>query len=125
MSETLKSKILSGLFWQYCQRIGKQLVGFIVSIILARLLLPEDFGAIALIGVFITISNIFVDSGFGNALIQRKDIDDVDTSSVFYTNIVISVSIYVIIYIISPFVAQFYEMPILCALFAFRHCRLY
>lgn len=113
---TLKSKILSGLFWQYFQRIGNQLVGFIVSVILARLLLPEDFGAIALIGVFITISNIFVDSGFGNALIQRKDIDDVDTSSVFYTNIVISVSIYVIIYIISPFVAQFYEMPILCAL---------
>ena len=72
MSETLKSKILSGLFWQYFQRIGNQLVGFIVSIILARLLLPEDFGAIALIGVFITISNIFVDSGFGNALIQRK-----------------------------------------------------
>ena len=115
-SLSLKHKILSGVFWQYFQRIGNQLVSFFVSILLARLLLPEDFGAIALIGVFITISNIFVDSGFGNALIQKIEIDDVDTSSVFYLNIVISIILYGLIYIISPFVADFYELPIVSSL---------
>ena len=63
--KSLKRSVLTGLFWQYFQRIGAQTVSFIVSIILARLLLPADFGAIALIGVFITICNIFIDSGLG------------------------------------------------------------
>ena len=69
---SIKSKVISGIFWQYAQRLSAQIVQFIVSLILARLLLPEDFGTIAIIGVFITISNLFIDSGFGNALIQKK-----------------------------------------------------
>ena len=94
MSNNLKTRVLKGLFWQYFQRIGAQAVSFIVSIILARLLTPDDFGTIALIGVFITICNIFIDSGFGNALIQRKSIDEIDTSSVFYTNLGVSLILY-------------------------------
>ena len=69
---SIKSKVISGIFWQYAQRLSAQIVQFIVSLILARLLLPEDFGTIAIIGVFITISHLFIDSGFGNALIQKK-----------------------------------------------------
>jgi len=79
MSE-LKQTVFSGMIWQYSQRLGTQGIQFVVSIILARLLLPSDFGLIALIGVFITLSNLFIDSGFGNALIQKKEIHDVDCS---------------------------------------------
>lgn len=111
MENNLKSKVLSGLFWQYFQRIANQLVGFIVSIILARLLLPEDFGVVALMGVFITVSNIFIDSGFGNALIQRKSIDELDTSSVFYINLFVSFFLYGLLFIISPVIARYYGMP--------------
>lgn len=116
MDNNLRGKVLSGLFWQYFQRIANQLVSFVVSIILARLLLPEDFGTIALIGVFITISNIFIDSGFGNALIQRKYIDKLDTSSVFFTNLSISIVLYFVIFGISSFVAKYYNIPVLCDL---------
>lgn len=113
MAESFKRNIISGIAWQYFQRIGNQLIHFVVSIILARILLPEDFGTVALIGVFVTISNIFIDSGFGNAIIQRKNIDDVDTSSVFYLNVAISILIYWISFFCAPIIAVFYEMPIL------------
>lgn len=92
------------------------MIHFIVSLVLARLLTPDDFGTIAMLGVFISISNIFIDSGFGNALIQRKEIDDIDTSSVFYLNIVISIIIYSIVFLCAPFVSIFYGMPQLTAL---------
>lgn len=116
MKESLKVEVLSGLFWQYFQRIGNQLVSFVVSIILARLLGPEDFGTIALIGVFITISNIFIDSGLGNALIQRKKIDELDVSSVFYANLIISLFLYGLLFILSPIIARYYNMPSICNL---------
>lgn len=110
---SLKQNVLVGLFWQYFQRIGSQTVSFIVSIILARLLVPADFGAIALISVFITICNIFIDSGLGNALIQRKEIDETDTSSVFYTNIVVAAILYCGLFFSAPMVSRFYDMEIL------------
>jgi len=116
MEQDLKSEVIGGLFWQYLQRIGSQAVSFIVSIILARLLAPSDFGTIALTSVFITISNVFIDSGFGNALIQCKKIDETDTSSVFYTNLAISGFLYIAIYICSPYIATFYKQPQLCLL---------
>lgn len=116
MKDSFKGKILAGLFWQYFQRIANQLVHFVVSIILARLLLPEDFGLVALIGFFITVSNIFIDSGFGNALIQRKTIDELDTSSVFYTNLLIGLFFYMLLFIISPIMARYYDLPSLCNL---------
>ena len=111
MSESLKKNVLTGIIWQYVQKLGTQAVQFIVSIILARLLCPEDFGTIALLGVFISLSNLFIDSGFGNALIQRKNIDDVDCSSVFYLNIGVSLIIYLIVFLSAPFVASFYKIP--------------
>lgn len=113
---TFRSKILGGLFWQYFQRIGAQTVSFVVSIILARLLLPSDFGSIALIGVFITISNIFIDSGLGNALIQRKSIDELDRSTVFFVNLALAVVLYILIFFTAPLVADYYASPVLCPL---------
>lgn len=107
--------ILSNFIWRFAERCGAQAVNFIVSIILARLLLPSDYGAIALLSVFITILNVFVDSGFGNALIQKKDADDLDFSSVFYFNMIICFMLYGIVFLCSPLIAKFYRMPELTA----------
>lgn len=104
----MKTKILSGLLWKFAERIGAQGVGFIVSIILARLLSPEDYGLISLITIFISISSVFVSSGFGNALIQKKDADEIDFSSVFFFNIFMSIMLYIILFLMSPNIADFY-----------------
>lgn len=108
------NNIISSLVWKFAERISAQLVTFIVSIILARLLSPQDYGNIALVTVFITIANVFVVSGFGSALIQKQKTDNIDFSSVFYANIVFSCFLYSLIYFMSPIVANFYDSPILC-----------
>lgn len=114
MSESgLQKKVFSGLFWKFGERIGAQAVSFLVSIILARLLLPSDYGVIALITIFIDIANVFVSSGFGAALVQKKDADEVDFSSVFYFSILMSWALYGIVFAVAPVVAGFYEKPIL------------
>ena len=110
-----KERVLSGLVWKFGERITAQLISLIVSIILARLLTPTDYGAVALVMVFITIANVFVTNGFGSALIQKKDADNLDFSSVFYINIGISIVLYFLLYLIAPIVAEFYEMPVLTA----------
>ena len=83
-----KNKLLANLIWRFAERCGAQVVQFIVSIILARILLPETFGTVALVIVIAQIFQVFVDSGLGNALIQKKDADDLDFSSVFWFNVV-------------------------------------
>ncbi len=88
-------------------------MSFLVSIILARLLLPSDYGVIALITIFIDIANVFVSSGFGAALVQKKDADEVDFSSVFYFSIVMSWVLYIIVFLGAPAVAGFYDKEIL------------
>lgn len=77
-------KIVSNLIWRFAERVGAQLVSFVVSIVIARLLTPSDYGVVALITVFIAILQVFVDSGLGNALIQKKDADNIDFSTVFF-----------------------------------------
>lgn len=104
-----KEKVLSNLFWRFLERTGAQSVALIVSIVLARILSPTDYGIIALITVFINILNVFVDSGLGTALIQKKDADDIDFSTVFYTNIVFCVLLYIIMFFVAPFLATFYK----------------
>lgn len=110
-SSNIKSKTISGLFWRFAERCGAQLVSFIVSIVLARLLMPSDYGIIAMVTVFITISQVFVDSGMGNALIQKKNADDIDFSTVFYFNIFLCAIIYLILFFVSPLIAVFYKNP--------------
>lgn len=105
----LKQKTISGLAWRFFERCGAQGVNLLVQIILARLLLPEMFGTIALVTVFINILQIFIDSGMGNALIQKKNADDTDFSSVFYFNIVLSVFLYIGMFAISPYIAKFFD----------------
>lgn len=100
--------VLSNLIWRFAERIGAQLVGLIVSIVLARLLEPDAYGTIALITVFTTILQVFVDSGLGNALIQKKDADNIDFSTVFYTNIVFCCVLYSLLFISAPYISDFY-----------------
>ena len=114
--ENTKQNVMSNLIWRFAERCGAQLVGFIVSIVLARILMPEEYGTVALITVFTTLFQVFVDSGLGNALIQKKDADDIDFSTVFYTNIVFCIVLYIIIFFISPLIAYFYNRPELIAL---------
>ncbi len=109
----MRGKVISSLAWKFGERIAAQLVTFIVSIVLARLLTPEHYGTLAIINIFIAIANIFVVCGFGNSLIQKKDADETDFSSVFYFNIVMSVVVYGIVFFAAPFISEFYNMPIL------------
>lgn len=101
--------VISNLIWRFAERCGAQLVTFIISIVLARILAPEDYGQIALITVFTTIMQVFVDSGLGTALIQKKDADDLDFSSVFYFNFAVCLILYAVMFVASPFIAGFYN----------------
>lgn len=102
-------KVFSNFIWRFAERCGAQLVTFIVSIVLARILTPSDYGTIALVTVFITILQVFIDSGLSTALIQKKDADDLDFSSVFYFNFVICIILYLIMFVSAPLIADFYK----------------
>lgn len=104
----MKSTI-SNLLWRFAERCGSQGVQFVVSILLARLLTPENYGTIALVTVFTTILQVFVDSGLSTALVQKKNADDLDFSSVFYFNILVCVILYVAIFAAAPAIALFYN----------------
>ena len=110
-NEIGKTKIITSLLWKFIERIGTQGIQFIVMIILARFLLPEDFGLIVVVTVFISIATVITQSGFNTALIQAKKIDEIDLSSVFYLNLFIATILYTILYFISPFIATFFEQP--------------
>ena len=107
--EVTKRNFFTNVLWRFLERIGTQTVSFIVSIILARLIAPEYYGKIALITVFTAILQVFVDSGLGNALIQKKDADDLDFSTVFFTNIAFCIVLYGLLFIAAPFIAKFYS----------------
>lgn len=110
-----KKRVVNNFIWRFLERCGAQGVTLVVSIVLARLLNPEIYGTVALVTVFTTIMQIFVDSGMGNALIQKKDADDLDFSSVFYFNILICSVLYLIMFFAAPFIAAFYKIPELTA----------
>lgn len=103
-----KNVTITNFLWRFAERSGAQIVTFIVSIVLARLLMPEDYGTIALVTVFTTILQVFVDSGLGSALIQKKDADDLDFSSVFIFNFIVCIILYLIMFFIAPVIAKFY-----------------
>lgn len=102
------NKILSGLFWSFAERIGAQVVTFAVSLVLARILAPSDYGMVSMVTVFVTIANVLVTSGFGNALIQKKDADDLDFSSVFFAQLGLSLVLYGLLFVAAPYIAAFY-----------------
>ena len=108
-----KKEVIGGVFWKFSERILSQLVSLIISIVLARLLAPSEYGVISLVMVFITIANVFVTSGFGASLIQKKDADTLDFSTVLYFGLAFSIVIYIVLFFAAIPIAEFYEMPIL------------
>lgn len=116
MGKNENKRIFSNLIWRFAERSGAQFVAFIVSIVLARMLSPDIYGTVALINVFTSILQVFVDSGLGNALIQKKDADDVDFSTVFYVNLLFCGALYTILFVCAPLIAKFYHDMSLTAL---------
>lgn len=107
----MRNRIMSNLLWRFLERCGAQGVTFIVSIVLARILDPVVYGTIALVLVFISVMQVFIDGGLGNALIQKVDSDDLDFSTVFYFNVTICCLMYLFVWIASPWIARFYNNP--------------
>ncbi len=116
MSKSLRSQTLHALSWSFAGTMAQRLVMFVVSIILARLLLPEQFGLIGMLTIFIAVAQTFIDSGFTSALIQKKNHDRTDECSVFYFNILIGLLAYAAIFVGAPFIADFYSEPLLIPL---------
>lgn len=108
--EISRGTVFKSLFWKFFERLGTQSAGFIVSIILARLLMPEQYGTIALIMIFINICNVIIDGGLNTALIQKKQANDTDFSTILYTSLLISVLLYVLLFLCAPFIAEFYRI---------------
>ena len=104
-----KQTVFSNLIWRFMERCGAQVVAFVVSIVLARLLDPALYGRIALVTVITSILNVFVDSGMANALIQKKDTDDLDYSSVFYFNVAFCLVLYLGLFLAAPLLSRFYH----------------
>jgi len=102
------NSILSNLFWKFAERITAQIVTVIVSIILARLLEPSHYGVIAIVNIFIAIANVFVTDGLASALIQKKNADKIDYSSVLYFNLFLSVALYIGLFFLAPVITSFY-----------------
>ncbi len=113
-NNSLKRSVISNLIWKFGERIGAQCVSLVVSIVLARLLMPSDYGMVTMVTIFITIANVLVSSGFGESLVQKKDADNLDFSTIFYFEILFSVTIYGILFMLAPYIARFYNEPVLC-----------
>ena len=116
MPESLRAKTFRGVAWSAIDKILVKIVQFAVNIIIARILMPEDYGIIGMIMVFITLSYLVIDSGFSQALVQRLDRTQVDMSTAFYFNILVGVICYAILYLLSPLIASFYNLDILCSI---------
>lgn len=109
MKNNLQRKVASGMFWRFGERICAQGVSFVLSIVLARILMPEDYGLVSLILVFINIANVFVTNGLGESLVQRKNATDMDFSTVFYCSLCLSFLLYIVLFVSAPFIANFYS----------------
>ncbi|MBU3091653.1 lipopolysaccharide biosynthesis protein [Clostridium sp. CF011] len=113
---TLKKKTISGLFWSFSDLIANQGIQFVILVILARLLVPEDFGIIGMITVFIAVSQSFIDSGFTNALIREKEPSQEDYSTVFYFNLAMAVVLYIVLFLSAGGISRFFKEPQLIAI---------
>lgn len=111
MAESLKNKTIKGVFWSSVERFSIQGIHFLVTLVLARILTPKDFGLIGMLTVFIALAQSLIDSGFSLALIRKQDRTDTDNSSVFYFNIVTSIFVYLLLYAVAPFVSVFFHEP--------------
>lgn len=115
MTEQRGSKAASSMLFKLVESMGTQLVSFVVSIVLGRLLDPSDYAVLTILTVFIIFSQVFVQSGLNTALIQKKDVDDTDSSSVLYLSLGIAAFLWILLFFLAPVIASFYEMPLLTA----------
>lgn len=111
--QNLKSSAVNGAIWTGIEKFSRHAAQFIIGIILARKLSPDDFGVIGMLAIFIAIAQTFTDSGLSSALIQKKDRTDVDCSTIFFFNIGVGILLYLLLFATSPLIADFYNMPIL------------
>ena len=116
MAQSVRSQLLHGVVWNFIEKVLIRGVSFFISIILARLLSPSDYGLIGMLAVFVSISNVFIEGGLAKALIQRQDCQDIDFSTAFVANVGMSLVIYLVMFISAPWIAAFYNEPILIPL---------
>ena len=113
MAKSLKQKATSGVLWTALQKYSTMLIQFVSGIILARLLTPYDYGCIGMLMIFMLLAESFIDGGFGSALIQKKNPTQTDYSTIFFWNMGLSVVLYAVLYLSAPFIASFYDIPLL------------
>ena len=111
MANSIKEKAVKGVSWNLIERFGIQGIKFVLGVILARLLTPEDFGLIGMITVFFAVAQVFINSGFGTAYVQKKEVTDIDANTVFYTNLIISLVLYALLWLAAEAIADFYKEP--------------
>lgn len=116
MVESLRKKTFKGTIWSTLERFSTQGVAFVVMIIMARILTPEDYGLVGMLTIFIAISQSLIDSGFSQALIRKQDRKEIDNSTVFYFNIAVGLILYIILFLCAPLIARFYNEPLLIPL---------
>lgn len=111
MEENIKNKFIKGVLWGVIEKFATLATGFIITLVLARILTPADYGLVNMIYIFTVLGTVLLDGGFGQALIQRKNITRLDASSVFYINLTLSIIIYLVLYFTAPLIASFYKQP--------------
>ena len=110
---TLKDKTVKGVVWSSIDRFTSQGISFVFSLLIARMLMPSDYGVIAMLGIFMAVSGCFIDSGFSTALVRKIDRTETDFSTVFYFNNVVAILFYGLLWLASPIIADFYDLPLL------------
>ena len=105
----LRARTVSGIFWTFLEQFSKRGISLLVTLLLARLLLPEDFGLLAMISVFVTIASSLMDSGIKQAVIRKKKVDQKDLDTAFYTNVALGLMAYLILFFFAPLIASFYD----------------
>ena len=117
MPDSIKQDTKTGMMWGLIERFSLQIIQFVIGVVLARLLSPSDYGLIGMLSIFLAISQTLIDSGFTNALIQKKDRTDTDYSTVFYFNIILGIVFYILAFFTAPYIALFFNEPLLSPLF--------
>lgn len=115
-NKSLKNTALKGVMWSAIDRFASQGISFIVSIVIARILTPHDYGLVAMVGIFISIAQAFVDSGLSSAIVRKKDRTEIDLSTAFFANIIIGFICYIVLFIVAPYIAEFYKERELCSI---------
>jgi O-antigen/teichoic acid export membrane protein len=113
---SLKNKTITGFFWSFADNTGNQVVQFVIGIVLARILTPSDYGIVGIVTVILVILQAFVDSGFSQALIRKLDVSQSDYSTVFFFNLIVGFVLYILLFVSSPFIADFFNQQILTSL---------